>query len=89
MIEYDTAKRSQAKRQMLPDTFGGECPNCGEPFDSGSSGIFYPEESGVDVRSWVRICTGEIPGEWFDVPATERDMPFVYVHKDEHMEVRE
>jgi hypothetical protein len=89
MSEYNTARRSQTKRQMLPDTFGRECPICGESFDTGSSGIFYPKESGVDVRSWVRICTGPIPDEWSDVAPTERDIPFVYVHKDEHISVKE
>jgi len=87
MSEYNDSDVSREKRAMLPDSFGESCPNCGEPFDAGSSGILYPENVGTDVRSWVRLCTGPIPdGDWFAVPVIERDMPFAYVHKDEHLD---
>lgn len=85
--QYDTSDASQVKRSLLPDVFGASCPNCGDPFDAGSSGILYQELSGTDVTSWVRICTGPIPNQnWFDIPDEQTELPFVYVHKDEHLE---
>ena len=86
MSEYDTSDISQEKRKVLPNSFGAECPNCGQPFDVGSSGIIFPDGDGHDVRSWVRMCIGDIPkNDWFTVPPKDEGLPFVYVHKDEHL----
>ena len=82
-----SSELSQRKRNALPESFSQECPSCGEPFDAGSSGVMYPSENTVDAVAWVRVCFGPIPDDWFDVPNTQANLPFCYVHKDEHVEV--
>lgn len=85
MTEYDSSKRSQEKRRTTPSEFGSECPNCGEPFDSGATGYIYDDEkTGVNVRSWVRLCTGP-PPEFADAFASKG--VFCYIHKDEHIDI--
>jgi len=82
-----SSKVSQRKRQALPDSFSEECPTCGEPFDGGSSGVMFPQENSIDSVAWVRVCFGPIPDGWFDLPNEYANLPFCYVHKDEHVGV--
>lgn len=98
---FDDATISAYKRAIAPEGFGDECPVCGEPFDPGSSGALWSDTwSSVDVVSWVRMCSGPL-GEGVDLSdafyASVREehdfppesVPFIYVHKDEHIDVLE
>ena len=82
-----TDEKSRWKRNVLPEGFGQECPNCGEPFDAGSSGVMFSDDfTQIDVFSWERVCVGPIPEEkWFESDVLD-DQPFMYVHKVEHLE---
>jgi len=82
-----SSKLSQRKRNALTDTFSRECPSCGEPFDAGHSGIMFPQEQSIDCIPWVRVCFGPIPNDWFDVDNEYANLPFCYIHTDEHVDV--
>jgi len=90
MTDYDTSKMSQKKRQAFPDSFGEECPACGEPFDAGASGGMITDGCGatIDCVAWVRICTIPEPRDVWGFFPSEVDMEgFTVVHKDEHIDI--
>jgi hypothetical protein len=87
------------RRRLAPDSWGEECPVCGEPFEPGNTGLVMGEEM-LDVIPIVRICIGEPVGWYADlvehnpnlVPSAECgscDPSMMYVHTDEHIEVIE
>lgn len=89
----DDAHLSEAKRELAPDELENACPVCGAPYDFGSSGVVWPDEpNSTDVRTWVRLCHGPVPGLWeADVSQMSEFEPdavaYAYVHKDEHLDL--
>lgn len=87
----DDTELSRQKRAAAPSWFGQECPVCGAPFDTGSSGVVWPDAlNSTDAIAWVRTCTGPVPPHLradidtlHSFPA--ESVPFQYVHKDEHL----